>query len=173
MKIFKRPFTASALAALSLVSLCSSTWAVEKIANLPQPDEIRRVTLAFYGLHIDTYAPVTEAQLFTNGCIYVTDPGSDINLELLDILREGVTLSEQGPHRFRLRNAIDLHLKDNSVLRLLISDAGNRTPGVFGTADNELHNAQAFLVSNEAMLISLRVWARNNLRPRQSNDHCH
>lgn len=173
MKIFKKSLTASALVTLSLLSIGSSALAVEKITSLPNPEEIRLVTLAFYGLHIDTYVPVTEEQLFRNGCIYVTEPGSDKNLELLKILREGITLSETGPHRFRLRNAITLQLKDNSVLNLLISDAGNRTPGVFGTADNEAKNAQGFLLSNEAMLKSLRTWARENLKPHQSNDHCY
>lgn len=173
MKIVKKSLAVSALAAVSLVSACPPALAVEKIAQLPDPEDVRLVTLAFYGLHIDTYVPVTEEQLFRNGCIYVTDPGSDKNLALLNILREGVTLSEKGPHRFRLRNAIILQLKDDSVLRLLISDAGNRTPGVFGTADNEMHDAQGFLLSNEAMLKTIRVWAMENLKPQQSNDHCY
>lgn len=171
MSIVKKLHIAATSIALALMASCPAA-AIEPIAALPKPEEVRRVTLGFYGLHIDTYAPVSVAQIVDSGCVYATEPGSDKNRELLAILEDGLELTDRGPHRFRLRTVINVHLNDDSVFSLLISDAHNLTPGVFGTVDHEVRNAQGFLRSNEAMLVALRTWARNNLEPRAQNSHC-
>ena len=152
---------------------CSSASAIDWITELPKPEEVRRATLAFHGLNVDTYVPVTELTLFQNGCVYASKPGSDEHLELLAILRDGLALSDRGPHRFRLRTAIHLHLTDGSVFSLSISDAHHRTPGVVGTVDDERRDAQGFLSSDEALPIALRTWARKRLEPRNRSSFCH
>lgn len=168
----KKSRVSAALFAACITLSCSSALAIDSISSLPKPEEIRLASIGFYGLQIDTYAPVSAAQILQNGCNYVTKEGARENLELIDILQHGVRLSDKGPHKFRLRTVINLHLKDHSVLTMLISDAGNQTPGVFGTVDNEQRNAQGFLSSDLEMLTTLRVWAGKHLQPRSLNDHC-
>jgi hypothetical protein len=146
--------------------------AIDNVSKLPKPEEIKNATIGFYGSNIDTYASITESKIFQSGCVYVTKPKSEKNLELLKILQSGIKLSEKGPHLFRLRTVIYLHLHDNSVFRLMISDANNKTPGVFGTVDNQQNDAQGFLTSNEAMLKVLRTWAKENLETKNENSHC-
>lgn len=158
--------------AACVMSFCSSAQAIDGITSLPRPEEVKFASIGFYGLHIDTYAPVSQAQIFRSGCNYVTEIGSKENLELIRILEDGVTFSDKGAHRFRLRTVINLHLQDRSVFTMLISDAGNKTPGVFGTVDNERQDAQGFLLSDLEMLKTLRTWASKNLQPRELNNHC-
>jgi len=158
--------------AACIISLSSSALAIDSLTSLPKPEEVRLASIGFYGLNIDTYAPVTQADIFKVGCNYATKEGSNENFELIKILEGGVKLSDKGPHRFRLRTVINLHLKDNSLFTLLISDAGNKTPAVFGTVDNEQRDAQGFLSSDLEMLKALRTWASKSLKPRELNHHC-
>lgn len=162
----------SRLIAACCLSLCSSAFAIENISSLPKPEEIKNATIGFYGLNVDTYETITESKIFESGCIYTTKSDSDKNSELIKILQDGVKLSEKGPHLFRLRTVIFLHLKDNSVFRLKISDAHNKTSGVFGTVDNEQQNRQGFLSSDEVMLKTLRAWSSKNLETKNVNSHC-
>ena len=162
----------SSLIAACCMSLCSSALAIENIPSLPKPEEIKNITLGFYGLNVDTYEPITESKIFQSGCVYITKPNSDKNAELIKILRDGIKLLEKGPHLFRLRTVIFLHLKDNSVFRLKISDAHNKTAGVFGKVDNEHQNKQGFLSSDEIMLKELRAWSSKNLETKNVNSHC-
>lgn len=162
----------SSLIAACCLSLCSAALAIENISSLPRPEEVKNSTIGFYGLNVDSYEPITEAKIFQSGCIYVTKPDSDKNSELIKILQSGIKISEKGPHLFRLRTVIFLHLKDNSIFRLKISDARNKTPGVFGTVDNEQQNKQGFLSSDEVMLKTLRAWSSKNLETENVGSHC-
>lgn len=168
----KKSRVASTVFAACAMSFCSSALAIDSITSLPKPEEVKFASIGFYGLHIDTYAPVSQAQIFQSGCNYVTKEGAKENLELISILKDGVKLSDKGAHRFRLRTVINLHLQDNSIFTMLISDAGNKTPGVFGTVDNERQDAQGYLLSDLEMLKTLRTWASKNLQPREFNNHC-
>lgn len=143
-----------------------------KITALPDAHDVRNIILGFHGLNIDTYAPITEAAILTSGCVYATEPGSDKNEALMKILQHGIQVSDRGSFRFRLRTVVSIQLHDHSSLRLLISDAHNRKPGVYGTVDNESHGTEGYLSSSEALLITLRAWAKNNLRARNPSPFC-
>jgi hypothetical protein len=160
------------LMAACCLSLSSSALAIENISNLPKPEEIKNATIGFYGLNVDTYEPITESKIFQSGCVYVTKPNSAQNSDLIKILQDGIKLSDKGPHLFRLRTVILLHLRDNSVFSLKISDAHNKTQGVFGTVDNEQENKQGFLSTDEVMLKALRAWSSKNLEPSNFNSNC-
>lgn len=170
--MIKKSKICSRLIAACCLSLCSSAFAIETISSLPKSEEIKNATIGFYGLNIDTYETITESKIFESGCIYTTKSDYNKNSELIKILQDGVKLSDKGPHLFRLRTVIFLHLKDNSIFRLKISDAHNKTSGVFGTVDNEQQNKQGFLSSDEVMLKKLRVWSSKNLETQNVNSHC-
>ena len=169
---FKRTSACLLVGAIISLSFCTSTLASAPVVALPEPEEVSTAKLALMPLMLDTYAPVTEKELVRRGCTFVTEPDSSHNLELMQILQDGMQIKESGEKDFRLRSAVYLNLKDGSTIRLLISDAQNLKPGVFGTIDNGTLSERRYLTSKEAMLRNLRAWAKATLHNQKPGSDC-
>jgi len=148
------------------------TLADEAIISLPKASEIKHAKLAFYPLSINTYAPVTESEILSNGCVFEIEEGSEQLTQLTQILEPNIVVSHKGNQNFNIRNVIYLELMDESIVRLIISDAHNVQPGVFGIIGNKKNSSEGYITSNENMLKILRSWARKNIPVQNSSTFC-
>lgn len=167
LKLLKFSFVAAA-------AILSSTQvaADEKIGQIPLAKEIKSAKLVFYPLSINTYAPVTEADMLRNGCIYDIDGDPEQIAELSAILSRGTVISNKGEDQFQLRNVIYLTLRDDSKVRMLVSDAHNLKTGVFGIIDRGSSSKHSYLTSDEKTLKLLRTWAKSRIQENNASTYC-
>jgi len=158
--------------AAATVLYSSTAAADERIKEIPSASEIKSAKLAFYPMNINTYAPVTEADMLRNGCIYEIEENSDRISELSAILSRGITLSNKGEDHYQLRNVVYLNLRDGSKIRMLISDAHNLKPGVFGVIDKGQSSKHSYLTSDEKTLKLLRTWAKSRIEKNNARKFC-
>lgn len=162
----------SSFAAAAAILSSTHVAADEKIGQIPLAKDIKSAKLVFYPLSINTYAPVTEADMLRNGCIYDIAGNSEKIAELSAILSGGMIISNEGEEQFQLRNVIYFTLRDGSKVRMLVSDAHNLKPGVFGIIDKGPTKKHSYLTSDEKTLKLLRTWAKSRVQKNNASTFC-
>lgn len=148
----------------------------------PVPDaaQVARVLLILTPSNVMYRAPLRYEGLLKIGCRFGTSFDPERQAELVDIMRRYLVHSpaDGGFNMAFLRNAIELHMVDGSVLRYTFSDEYYR-PGrsVYGWRDHKaaegaVQSGTLPVVAQGGFLRELRTWAAGDVGRINFNPEC-